>query len=688
MAPQRDFALAFAQANQTAIGGVFSAALSVRVPLGPRPLLSQGGLPYGVRTFLNGSVRPAATARETAGESTPKPEGADGKEKMTGENHGRRNTRIHGIYSQDKKKQEKKSCAAKKISPEWTPSFTCFTIRDHPESRKPPSQKAMKSLLLSFAASVVAFSSASADTFTWDQASAGAYDWNTGANWDPNTGFANAIDDVANVNIDIGGNQTITLNEEITVGTLNLGDATGTSNFTISSAASEALVFETSAGNAILAAQGGSNSIGSLIVLNDTLEISNTGGTLTFGTSAADGVSGTGGIILNSGTYNTNQFNASHTYSGGFTLNGGTIGTGTSSTGSNGNPTGGAFGTGRITLNGGNINVRQSNGITIRNKVTVGGDFSFGATNGHIQWNVGNAADAFVLGVDNADINLNTTSSSKLNTISGAISGAVATYGVTFSGDGGLDSRLEMSGSADNTYTGTTTVSSMRLELNKGSSATAIAGNLTIGGTVTDEGRVQLDANNQIANTSTVTVNQFGSFAMGNKNETVAAMNLNGGMLLATGTLTAPVTSTGGIINPGTNAGTLSITGNLATDATSVFEYQLDGTDQSIGGSVNDFMNITGNLTLDGTLNVSELGSFSSATNGDSWRLFDYSGLLVDNGLALGTTPTLTSGLNFEIDTATLGQVNLVVVGIPEPSSSLILLTGIASLLGFRRRRK
>jgi hypothetical protein len=50
-----------------AIGGVFSAALSVRSPLGLRPLLSQGGLPYGVRTFLKQSLRLLATARETAG---------------------------------------------------------------------------------------------------------------------------------------------------------------------------------------------------------------------------------------------------------------------------------------------------------------------------------------------------------------------------------------------------------------------------------------------------------------------------------------------------------------------------------------------------------------------------------------------------------------------------------------------
>lgn len=64
--PEEFYTLALAQANRTTIGGIFSAALSIHSPLGSRPLLSQGGLPYGVRTFLNRSSRPIATARETA----------------------------------------------------------------------------------------------------------------------------------------------------------------------------------------------------------------------------------------------------------------------------------------------------------------------------------------------------------------------------------------------------------------------------------------------------------------------------------------------------------------------------------------------------------------------------------------------------------------------------------------------
>ena len=40
-----------------AIGGMLSAALSVRVPRGSRPPLSWGALPCGVRTFLNFRLR-------------------------------------------------------------------------------------------------------------------------------------------------------------------------------------------------------------------------------------------------------------------------------------------------------------------------------------------------------------------------------------------------------------------------------------------------------------------------------------------------------------------------------------------------------------------------------------------------------------------------------------------------------
>ncbi|NKC22640.1 hypothetical protein HED50_12710 [Ochrobactrum oryzae] len=64
--------------------------------------------------------------------------------------------------------------------------------------------------------------------------------------------------------------------------------------------------------------------------------------------------------------------------------------------------------------------------------------------------------------------------------------------------------------------------------------------------------------------------------------------------------------------------------------------------------------NVKGSLTLAGTLNVTDLGSFGPGL----YRIFDYSGAFTDNGLVLGTVPGGPSGMS--IQTAIANQVNLV----------------------------
>jgi hypothetical protein len=63
--------------------------------------------------------------------------------------------------------------------------------------------------------------------------------------------------------------------------------------------------------------------------------------------------------------------------------------------------------------------------------------------------------------------------------------------------------------------------------------------------------------------------------------------------------------------------------------------------------------------------------------------LFNYSGTLTDDTLSLGSMPSLGSGLSWSINTATTGQVNLVVI--PEPRAALLGGLGLLALL--RRRR-
>ena len=70
------------------------------------------------------------------------------------------------------------------------------------------------------------------------------------------------------------------------------------------------------------------------------------------------------------------------------------------------------------------------------------------------------------------------------------------------------------------------------------------------------------------------------------------------------------------------------------------------------GGANNDLVTVTGDLTLDGTLNVNARPGFGDGV----YRLIDYGGALTDNGLALGALPTG----DYEVQTSVEGQVNLV----------------------------
>jgi outer membrane autotransporter protein len=78
--------------------------------------------------------------------------------------------------------------------------------------------------------------------------------------------------------------------------------------------------------------------------------------------------------------------------------------------------------------------------------------------------------------------------------------------------------------------------------------------------------------------------------------------------------------------------------------------------------------NVTGNLTLDGTLNVTAAAGFGSGV----YRVFSYGGTLTDNGLALGALPGGSTGT---IQTSVANQVNLV-VGASGPVPTMLFWDG------------
>lgn len=170
----------------------------------------------------------------------------------------------------------------------------------------------------------------------------------------------------------------------------------------------------------------------------------------------------------------------------------------------------------------------------------------------------------------------------------------------------------------------------------------ADAGTLTLTGANTYAG-----ATDVAAGTLLVNGNQSGATGL----TSVA----NGATLGGIGTIGGNVAvGNGGILAPGTSPGTLTINGNLALAGGSVLAYEFGQAD-TVGGALNDLVIVGGNLTLDGTINVSVPagGSFGHGT----YRVFSYGGSLTDNGLALGSMP---AGSNVSVQTSIANQVNLV----------------------------
>lgn len=199
-------------------------------------------------------------------------------------------------------------------------------------------------------------------------------------------------------------------------------------------------------------------------------------------------------------------------------------------------------------------------------------------------------------------------------------------------------------------------------------------------------GTVLMTANHTYTGNTTVsggTLLVNGSLASG------SAVNVTGGVLGGTGTIGGATTVGAATLAPGASPGTLSFGSDLSLASGTVLAYDLKGNDVTVGGGINDLATVAGTLTLDGTLNVTEngAGSFLTAVAGNQWRLFNYTVGLVNNGLDLGTTPALAGGLAFEIDTGTAGQVNLLVVTVPEPSVVALCLMG-ALFLGVNLRKR
>ncbi|ESY76893.1 hypothetical protein X739_33470 [Mesorhizobium sp. LNHC220B00] len=166
------------------------------------------------------------------------------------------------------------------------------------------------------------------------------------------------------------------------------------------------------------------------------------------------------------------------------------------------------------------------------------------------------------------------------------------------------------------------------------------AGTLVLNGDSTYSGRTTVDGGKLVVEGS-----------LGNTETTVNS----GGTLGGSGSIGgAVIIADGGVLAPGSSPGTLTV-GSLSLSSGSILDYEL-GQAGIVGGGVNDLIEVTGALTLDGSLNITDVGGFGPGL----YRLINYGGALTDNGLELGNLPAGVTAADLTVQTSVVNQVNLV----------------------------
>lgn len=159
-------------------------------------------------------------------------------------------------------------------------------------------------------------------------------------------------------------------------------------------------------------------------------------------------------------------------------------------------------------------------------------------------------------------------------TITSAIGQTGGSRSVTKVGPG----TLEYGGTTSNTYTGLTQVNEGTLSLNK-TSATAVAGNLTIGDSVTGAATARWQSSDQVSNTAAVIVNSDGTLDLNSRVEQVGALTINAGTVSATtGDLTiTTLNMTGGLVDLAGSGSSLILGGNVTATSSSGTPARIDG---------------------------------------------------------------------------------------------------------------
>ncbi|MEI6464508.1 MAG: autotransporter-associated beta strand repeat-containing protein, partial [Verrucomicrobiota bacterium] len=168
----------------------------------------------------------------------------------------------------------------------------------------------------------------------------------------------------------------------------------------------------------------------------------------------------------------------------------------------------------------------------------------------------------------------------------------------------------------------------------------------------TDLGTLTLSGNNTYTGNTTVTAGTL--VVSGNQTAASGAVTVGAGARLAgTGALAAVTIQNGGTLF-GSSGSTLTMAGLTLSPNARV--------SAALGApTTTGLFQVNGSLTLDGQLDLTSTGTFGPGL----YRLFNYTGSLVDNGLLIGSTPA--GALVPTVQTSVANQVNLLVAVAPLP---------------------
>jgi fibronectin-binding autotransporter adhesin len=327
-------------------------------------------------------------------------------------------------------------------------------------------------------------------------------------------------------------------------------------------------------------------------------------------------ISGTGKALIKDGTGSGKLIlSGVNTFTGGLYVNNGTaqannnaaLGTGaaTIANGATLEISGGRSITNNVSVNGSGVGVagaiQSVNGInTLSGTITETGTSTFGA-------DVGTTLNLTGL---LTGVNVDTTLAGAGNF--GVAQITTGTGGVILNGTG----TTTFNGTTNaNTYTGTTVVNSGTLILGKTAGTTAVAGNLQIGdgAGAANSATVQLNAANQISNSSALTIGTDGLLNLNGQAETIGSLS-----------------GTGNINNSNATATTLTMGDTTSTT--------YSGLIQDTGGNLSLVKQGAGKLTLSGA------NSFAGTTSLNAGIL------AIQNNTALGSgVATVASGANLEV---------------------------------------